>query len=86
MNIVYGRNGKSIRPSVLRRSTYIRPGQLFSEKNIEQTYSAFASLRALRNVNIRFTEVEERDTMKFGLLHSHFSCEDKYGGSGFGRY
>ena len=64
VNIVYGRNGKSIRPSVLRRSTYIRPGQLFSEKNIEQTYSAFASLRALRNVNIRFTEVEERDTMK----------------------
>ena len=64
VNIIYGKGGKSIRPSVLRRSTYIRPGQMFNEKNIEQTYSSFASMRALRNVNIRFEEVEERDTMK----------------------
>lgn len=31
---------------------------------MEQTYSSFAALRALRNVNIRFSEVEEGDTMK----------------------
>ena len=64
MNIIYGRNGRSIRPGVLRRSMYIHPGDMFSEKNVEQTYSSFASLRALRNVNIRFDEVEEGDTMK----------------------
>lgn len=64
VKVVYGRNGRSIRPGVLRRSTYIRPGQMFSEKDVEQTYSSFASLQALRNANIRFEEIEEGDTMK----------------------
>lgn len=64
VNIVYGRNGRSIRPNVLWRSNYIQPGELFNERDIERTYSAFASLRALRNVNIRFAEIEEEDTLK----------------------
>lgn len=63
IQILYGKNGKSIRPNVLRKSTYITPGRLFNERGVEQTYSSFAALRALRNVNIRFTEVEERDSM-----------------------
>lgn len=63
IQILYGKNGRSIRPNVLRKSTYITPGRLFNERSVEQTYSSFAALRALRNVNIRFTEVEERDTM-----------------------
>ena len=64
MRINYGAEGRSLRPSVLIRSSYIRPGQLYNERNVEQTYSAFASLRALKNVNIRFNEFEENDTMK----------------------
>lgn len=68
IDLLYGKNGRTIRPSILRRSTYIRPGQLFNERNIEQTYSAFASLRALKNVNIRFTEIEEQDTMKLDCI------------------
>ena len=40
------------------------PGRLYNERTVEQTYSSFATLRALRNVNIRFSEVEENDTMK----------------------
>lgn len=63
IQILYGKNGRSIRPNVLRKSTYITPGRLFNERGVEQTYSSFAALRALRNVNIRFTEVEEKDTM-----------------------
>ena len=63
LQILYGENGRTIRPNVLRRSTYITPARLFNERAVEQTYSSFAALRALRNVNIRFTEVEERDTM-----------------------
>ncbi|MCC8143594.1 MAG: BamA/TamA family outer membrane protein [Tannerellaceae bacterium] len=63
-HILYGVNGRSIRPGVLLRSNYILPGRLFNERNVEQTYSAFSTLRALRNVNIRFTEVMENDTMK----------------------
>ncbi len=61
--IVYGKNGKCIRPGVLQRSNYLIPGTLFNERNLEQTYSSFSSLQALRNVNIRFSEVEG-DTMK----------------------
>lgn len=64
MVINYGSEGRSLRPGVLFRSSYIRPGQLYNERNVEQTYSAFASLRALKNVNIRFNEFEENDTMK----------------------
>lgn len=64
LQILYGKSGKSIRPSILSKSTYITPGRLFNERAVEQTYSSFAALRALRNVNIRFSEVEEGDTMK----------------------
>lgn len=64
VNILYGVNGKSIRPGVLRKSNYITPGKLYNERSVEQTYSSFAALRSLRNVNIRFSEVEENDTMK----------------------
>lgn len=68
INILYGKNGRSIRPGVLRKSNYLIPGRLFNERAIEQTYSSFATLRALKNVNIRFTEVEERDTMKLDCM------------------
>lgn len=64
IDILYGKSGRSIRPGVLRKSNFIIPGKLYNERNVEQTYSSFAALRALRNVNIRFTEEEERDTMK----------------------
>lgn len=64
VSILYGKNGRSIRPAVLRKSTFITPGKLYNERSVEQTYSSFAALRALRNVNIRFAEVEENDTMK----------------------
>lgn len=68
IRILYGKNGHSVRPGVLRKSTYISPGTLFNERTIEQTYSSFASLRALKNVNIRFVETEENDTMKLNCV------------------
>lgn len=64
INIFYGKNGRSVRPGVLRKSIYLAPGQLFNERNVDQTYSSFAALRSLKNVNIRFSEVEENDSMK----------------------
>ncbi len=68
VRIIYGKNGRTVRPGVLRKSTYLTSGQLYNERNVEQTYSSFASLKALKNVNIRFTEVEENDTMKLNCL------------------
>jgi outer membrane protein assembly factor BamA len=64
ITVVYGRNGRSIRPGVLRRANYLTPGRLFNERNLEQTYSSYVALNALHNVNVRFTEFEENDTMK----------------------
>ncbi len=64
VKILYGKNGRSIRPSILGGSNYIRPGRLYNERTVEQTYASFAALRALRNVNIRFTELEENDSLK----------------------
>lgn len=66
--ILYGSGGRSVRPGVLRKSTYITPGGLFNERQIEQTYSSFASLRALKNVNIRFIEKEENDSLKLDCV------------------
>ncbi|MDR1938308.1 MAG: BamA/TamA family outer membrane protein, partial [Tannerellaceae bacterium] len=64
VSIIYGKSGHMLRPDVLRRSNYLTPGDRFNERSLEQTYSSFASLRALRNINIRFNETEENDTMK----------------------
>ncbi|MDD2436683.1 MAG: BamA/TamA family outer membrane protein [Massilibacteroides sp.] len=64
LNFLYGPNGQNVRRSVLYNCTHITPGKLYNERDVEQTYSSFSSLRALRNVNIRFDEVEENDTLK----------------------
>lgn len=68
ISIIYGQRGRSIRPGVLRNASFLVPGQLYNERNVEQTYSAFTSLRALRNVNIRFDEFEENDTLKLNAI------------------
>lgn len=64
IEIIYGKNGRFIRPSVLARSVYLAPGRLYNERSVEQTYSSFARLRALKNINLRFQEFEENDSLK----------------------
>lgn len=61
--VVYA-NHRFIRPSALARSVYLAPGKQYDESNVEQTYSSFARLRALKNINIRFREFEENDSLK----------------------
>ena len=61
--VVYA-NRRFIRPSALARSVYLAPGKQYDESNVEQTYSSFARLRALKNINIRFREFEENDSLK----------------------
>jgi outer membrane protein assembly factor BamA len=63
-NIYYGKNGRSIRPRVLQQSSYLTLGALYNERNVEQTYASYSSLKALRYMSIRFDESEEADTMK----------------------
>lgn len=62
--VVYGSSGHYIRPSILAKSLYLTPGRLYNERSVEQTYSSLSRLRALKNINIRFTEREVGDSLK----------------------
>lgn len=48
-----------LRPRVLRRSTLIKEGDLFSATQLQRTYANFARMQAVRYTNIRFTEAPD---------------------------
>lgn len=80
LTVIYGQSGKSIRSNILRDATYLSPGQLYNERNVEQTYSALTSLRALKNINIRFSEFEENDSLKLDcVIQTSFSKPQSFG-------
>lgn len=64
VKIYYGKGGRSVRPNVLQQSCYLIPGTLYNERNVEQTYASYSSLKVLRYMSIKFEEFEESDTMK----------------------
>ena len=64
LQIIYGENGRVIRPNVLRKNCFIEPGELFNERNVERTYAAYSSLSTLKNVNVRFKELAGEDSLK----------------------
>ena len=64
VSIYYGSNGRSIRPNVLQQSCYLVPGRLYNERNVEQTYTSYSALNAIRYMSLKFDEFEEGDTMK----------------------
>ena len=63
-SIYYRNDARSIRPNILQQSSYLTPGRLYTERSVEQTYSSFSALKALRYVSLRFNEYEEADTMR----------------------
>ena len=67
VNVVRGKEG-SLRSSILWNNCYIEPGNLFNERRVEQTYSAYGGLRALRSSNIRFSEYMENDSAKLKTI------------------
>ena len=68
ISVLYGAGGRSIRPNVLQQSSYLIPGRLYNERNVEQTYASFSALKALRYTSIKFDEFEEGDTMKLDCI------------------
>ena len=64
LQIIYGEDGRVIRPKVLRKNCFIEPGKLFNESSVERTYAAYSSLSTLKNVNVRFKELEGKDSLK----------------------
>jgi len=68
VSIHYGSGGRIIRPNILQQSNYLTPGRLYSERSVEQTYTSFSALKALRYVSVKFNEFEDADTMKLDCV------------------
>ena len=53
---MYYKGKAFLRPQVLVDFNRIRPGELYSEQDVQNTYSNLGRLRALKYSNIRFRE------------------------------
>ena len=61
-NVTFSSNDSAkihLRPRVLRRSTLIKEGDLFSATQLQRTYANFARMQAVRYTNIKFTEAPD---------------------------
>lgn len=61
---IYFKDKLYIRPKVLVDNTRIRPGSLYNERAVQNTYSSFGRLSAFKYTNIRFFETQQGDTAK----------------------
>ena len=61
---IYYKNRLYLRPKVLVNNLSLETGTPYSEANLQRTYSNFNRLGALKYTNIRFFEVQQRDSMK----------------------
>lgn len=64
---MYYKNKVFLRPQVLTDFNRIRPGELYSEQDVQKTYSNLGRLRALKYSNIRFHEVNKEDSAKLDV-------------------
>ena len=55
--IYYGEN-HYLRPSVLVNNCFIKRGEIYSQRNVDNTMSAYGRLRVFKYVNIQFAPVE----------------------------
>lgn len=51
-----------LRPKMLMEFNRLRPGELYSEQDVQNTYKNLGRLRALKYSNIRFHEVNDKDS------------------------
>ncbi|WP_329903289.1 BamA/TamA family outer membrane protein [Porphyromonas pogonae] len=56
VKVIYDKKGKNIRPSILYRRNFIRPGDEYSEELAEHTYSFYSDLPAIRSSNIVYKQ------------------------------
>ncbi len=61
---VYYKDKLYLRPKVLTDNTYIQPNRLYNERSIQNTYSSFGRLSALKYTNILFSETQVADSSK----------------------
>jgi len=61
---IYYKDKLYLRPNVLTNNTFIRPGALYHEKAVQNTYSSFGRLSAVKYTNIRFFDTQIGDSAK----------------------
>lgn len=61
---IYYKDKLYLRPKVLTDNLRFASGDLYKEQNVQQTYSSFGRLSALKYTNIRFIETQVGDTAK----------------------
>ncbi|MDD6356930.1 MAG: BamA/TamA family outer membrane protein [Bacteroidales bacterium] len=54
--VIYYTKKLKLRPKVLIGNCYVKPGELYNERHVERTYTAFNVLPAINYVDIRFVE------------------------------
>ena len=59
---IYYKDKAYLRPNTLANFNYIRPGELYSDQDVQTTFTSMGRLRALKYTNIRFDEVLEKDS------------------------
>ena len=58
---IYYKDKMYLRPNVLANFSYLRPGNLYSDQDVQNTFTSMGRLRALKYTNIRFDEVTDQD-------------------------
>lgn len=61
---MYYKDKPFLRPKLLADFNRVRPGALYSERDVQNTYSALSRLRMLKYSNIRFRETEVNDSTR----------------------
>ena len=61
---IYYKDKLYLRPKMLTDNLRFAPGNLYNEQDVQQTYSNFGRLSALKYTNIRFLENQVGDTAK----------------------
>lgn len=68
IEILYG-SKEYLRPSVIYENCFIRPGEIFRQRNVDNTYSALGRLSILKFIQIKMVPVG--GTSNLGLLNAY---------------
>lgn len=74
---IYFKDKLFIRPKVLTDNLHIRPGSLYNDQDVQNTYAYFGRLRTLKYTNIRFAEVQDNDSSKLNCYVMLTKGKDK---------
>lgn len=59
-----------IRPSVLYANNFVRPGRLYSDRTLENTYASMNGMSAVRQVSVSFTPVPDSALLDASIMVS----------------